>query len=355
MKKTIFSALCGLALFTISCSNDDIVIETGSDVTVNVSLSSFFSSYNFNDTYHGISVTEDFRTFHSEHDKFIHVRTLFYNSNGNLVDSLITFSSTTNSVSQNGRLPEGTYTVITTLNFSDEENYESSWWELCAKEKLSTVYLEPYSRFSIWGIMAYTAQTVTISSGTPAVVSVTPRPIGALAYMFLQNFQYKNEATYGTIADNGVRSLAFYSQNIADGYKLDPNATEKYVYKEATGSDNWYYLSNKLTPSSFSASKDYGYFRTNLYAYFYILAPSFNGCFGYMLDGENAFTAYGMSNYTITNGNTYLAYWDWFQVGNPYFGVADNNHWHRYSNDARGYTASKPQDKVEGHHDLLKK
>lgn len=337
MKKIIYAFTVLLLGITSACTNDDIVIDKDdrvNEVNVSVSLSNFTSSYNFNDTYHDISVTEDFRTFNSEFDKLIHVRTLFYNSQGELVDSLITYSSTTNTVSKNIKLSEGTYTVITTLNFADKASANSSWWKLCDKERLSTAYLSPSRKDRIWCIMSYVAKSITVTSGNTTNISMTPTPIGALGYMFLQNFQYRNEASYGTVADNGVRSIAFYSQNVASGYKLDPNASEKYIYWDATASGSWYYLSSNLEPSDFSLSKDYGYFRTNLYSYLYILAPSFKGVFGYILDGDNGFYPYGEGNYTITNGQTYLLYWDWFQVGNPYFGVADNNHWHKYSSEA---------------------
>lgn len=179
--------------------------------------------------------------------------------------------------------------------------------------------------------MSYASQSISVTAGRTTNISMTPAPVGALGYMFAQNFQYKNEASFGTVVDNGVRSIALYSQKVAEGYKMDPNASEKFIYKQATGTGSWYFLSNELTPSDFPMSKDYGYFRTNLISYFYILAPSFNAEFGYMLEGESGFNGYGEANYTITNGQTYLAYWDWFQRGNPYFGVADNNHWNTYS------------------------
>ena len=333
MKKIFISTLFSMTFFITSCNNDDILIEENNEVNISVSLSNFTSGYNFNDTWHGISVTEDFRTFNSEFEKFIHVRTLFYNSEGNLVDSLITFSSTTNSISKSINLPEGTYTVITTLNFSDDQTYEGSWWDLCDREKLSTVYLQPYNRSRIWCIMSYASQKITVTHGKTTSITMTPAPIGALGYMYLQNFQYLNESTYGIVSDNGVRSIALYSQKVANGFRLDPNASEKYIYLAATGTNSWYYLSSNLEPSDFSNSKDYGYFRTNLYSYLYILSPSFNAQFGYVLEGENFFHGYGENNYTIVNGQTYLVYWDWFQVGNPYFGVADNNHWHTYSSN----------------------
>ena len=73
---------------------------------------------------------------------------------------------------------------------------------------------------------------------------------------------------------------------------------------------------------------------TNLYGYFYILAPDFNLCFGYVLNGQNTFSMFGKQDCNIQYGKTYLAYWDYFQVGNPYFGIADNNHWNDYSSSS---------------------
>ncbi len=332
MKKYLYSALCLMGLLATSCSNEDILIERDNNVNeinVNVSLSKFFSDYTYNDTKHDISVTEDYRTFNSEFGKYINIRTLFYDSDGNLKGELSTFSTTTNGVTQATKLAEGTYTVVTILNFADDKTEEESWWDMYDKNKLSTAYIKLANRFTKWGIMSYASQTITVREGKTTSISVTPTPVGALGYMYCQNFQYKNEATYGTIADNGVRSIALYSQKIAEGFKLDPNATDKYVYKEDSGSGMWYYLSDKLTPKDFDSS--WTYFQSNLYDYLYILAPSFNATFGYEMQGDEGFKSYGEGNYTIENGKTYLVYWDWFQVGNPYFGVADNNHWHSYS------------------------
>ena len=343
MKKILFLASCAIALFITSCTNDDIVIDVDNsinEVNVNVSLTNLFSSYNFNDTYHNLdkSIAEEYRTFNSEYGKLIHVRTLFYDNNGNLVDSLVAYSSTTNSVQNSLKLSEGKYIVVTTLNFADKANYKSSWWNLCDKEKLSTAYLTPYSRHTKWAIMSYDAKTITVEKGKTTNVSMSPSPIGALGYMYMQNFQYKNQASYGKEAeDNGVRALTLYSQIIAEGYKLDPNANDKYIYMGATEAGYWYFLSDRLVPEDFGFEN--GYFESNLYDYFYILAPSFNVQFGYVPDGSNTFQGYGEANYTIENGQTYLAYWDWFKVGNPYFGKADNNHWNTYSNDVKSSRA----------------
>ena len=336
MKKILFSVFCGMALFVSSCSNDDIIIDAvnKAEVNVNVNLSNFFSSYNFNDTQHGVNISEEFRTFYSEYNKYIQVRTLFYNSTGLLVDSVISYSTSTNAVTQKIALPEGTYTAITTLTFADKDDDDAnvyySWWDLCDKERLSTVYLNTELSRTRWAIMSYASQTISVDSESANSFTMTPQPIGALCYIFFQNFQYKNEATYGNVADNGIRSLSLYTQKLATGFRLNPDASEKYIYKEDAGENTWWFLSSYMEPSDFSQSSEYGYFRTNLYSFCYILAPKFNMYFGYEMKNEDYFNGYGLANYSITNGKTYLAYWDWFKVGNPYFGVATNSKWNKY-------------------------
>lgn len=342
MKKFLYILLFG-GILSSSCSNEDILIDVNdnvNDVNITVSLSNFFSGYNFNDTHHDISVTDDYRTFNSESGLYIQVRTLVYNSNGELKDSLLFYSTNTNAVSKSIKLSSGHYTVISTLTFADETSGDgASWWYLNDKEKLSTANLQSRNRYSKWCIMSYDAKKVTVTSGQSVSVSMNPAPIGALCYMFLQNFQYKNEATYGTIADNGIRSLCLYSQNIANIFKLDPDATDRYQYLGDAGLNMWYFLSSYMVPKDFKS--DWTFFKSNLYDFFYILTPNPHVQFGYEIDGDTGFSGYGEGSYNIQSGKTYLAYWDYFNVGNPYFGIADNNHWNTYSSRTRAISYSK--------------
>lgn len=340
MKKTLlFIAFCFVAFLMSSCSNDDIVINVNdsvNEVNVSVSLSNFYSSYNYNDTRHDIKVTEDFRTFNSEHNRYIQTRTLIYDSNGLLVDSLIEYSINTNAVTKVLKLSGGKYTAVSTLTFalkSDKDNSFSSWWDLVDKERLSTAQLNLRNSFSIWCIMSYDSKEFTVTPGSTTSLSMNPSPVGALAYLYLQNFWCDKDSNYPNMVDNGIRGLCVYSQNKAQSYKLDPNAADKYSYFNDLGKDTWYYLSDYLEPTDFD--DNWTYFQSNLYDYFFILAPNPHIVFGYYLDGSEGFTPYGESTYTITPGQTYLAYWDYFKVGNPYFGIADNNHWNTYSSSSR--------------------
>lgn len=350
MKKIIYTIMALATVIISSCSNEDIEIKTTvanvkDAVSVNISLSNFYQSYDYNDTKHDIKVTDDYRTFHSEFDKYIQVRTLFYKKDtGELQDSIVKYVTTTNNVVVNADLPVGNYYAITTIVFADKEDGDYAWWTLANKENLKTAKMVMYTTASKWNIMSESSEEFTVESGKQASVSTTPAPIGSLCYIYMHNFCYKDEAAYksapNVASDNGIRQLALYTQQLADEFNLDPNTSSKYNYWEDAGKSTWYWL-DEMEPSYFS--DDWTFFESNLYAYSYIIAPKFDLCFGYTLDGESTFHSYGEADYTNQNGKVYLAYWDWFQVGNPYYGIADNNHWHVYtsSSNARALNSSK--------------
>lgn len=333
MKKIMLAAISMVALLAASCSNDEITVvkdDKVNDVNVNVSLSNFFSSYNFNDTQHNHQVTDEFRVFNSENGDYIQVRTMFYDTNGELVDSLVSYVTNTNAVVANIKLAEGNYTAVTTLLFAyKEKNKYYTLWSLEGRENLSSATLECDNRWTKWSIMSYDSKTFSVRKGQAAEIALVPSPVGALGYIYLQNFQYASSYSTSSPVDNGIRALCLYGRDVATGYRLNPNAAERFVYLDDAGSNSWYFLSERLIPSDFDDS--WTFFKSNLYDYFYILAPRAHVQFGYMRAGESAFSGYGEATYSITSGQMYLAYWDYFAVGNPYFGRADNNHWNTYS------------------------
>lgn len=336
MNRLIIAAVSAILIIS-SCSNDATEIDIDHricDVNVSVSLQNLFSSYNFKDTQHDdINISEDFRTFHSESKLYIQVRTLFYNNKGVLTDSIVDYVTNTNALSKSIKLTPGDYTAITTLVFASDKDYKKAYWTLYDRENLSTAHLNFKYRGSMWSIMSYDAKNIKVSEDQTIKLSLSPKPIGALAFFYLQNFCYKNEATYPTKQDNNIRSLCVYGRKVAEGYKLDPQAEEKFIIKDDGGKNYWWCLSDLLEPKNFSST--WKWFQSNLYDYFYILAPTAEITFGYKNEGENYFNGYGEATYTIQSGKMYLAYWDYFKIGNPYFGLADNNHWNTYSTSTR--------------------
>ena len=68
MKKIFFATLALTALLFTSCENDDIEIVVKDSSNVSVSLTNFFSSYDFQDTQHDVDNASDiYRVFNSEY------------------------------------------------------------------------------------------------------------------------------------------------------------------------------------------------------------------------------------------------------------------------------------------------
>ena len=333
MKKLLFAAFSLVSmLFLASCSNDDITIDKNiskveNAVSLSIDLTNFYSGYTFNDTKHNIDqIAEAYRTFNSENEMYIQVLTLIYDKlNQKLVDTNVEFVTNTNPVTTSLSLFTGEYYAITILSFATKD--KESFWEVQNNEMLTTAKLIPRNRYSKWSILSMSTENITVSRDQAVRLYTIPRPLGALVYLYYQNFQYIDEDSYGDVADNKIRQIVFLTKRRADSYNLDPFATSKFNFAEETTSTQWY-INKNSEPQSFN--NDWTYFKTNLYSYCYILDPEQTIKFGIVRDGDNGFDGYGEQQITYTPGVTYLAYWDYFKIGNPYLGIADNNHWNDY-------------------------
>lgn len=335
MKKYFYFLFAALGLLTTACSNDEIDIETAAPkvmdaVTMTVSPKGLFSSYNYTDTYHNVdNISDEFRTFNSEAGGLIQVRTLFYDRDSRaLVDSVGSFvNSADNDVVMKCDLPTGDYYAISVVSIATGD--KSPLWYLVDREKLETSKLEPiYDRSNKWNVMSVSTEKFTVTENSHLSISTNPTSVGVIIYHYMQNFQYKNEQSTSSATDNNIRKLALYTRNMVTAYKLNPEAINKYEYLKDAGSNMWY-IQNSFEPTDFDDS--WTFFKSNLYGYSYMLAPEAELCFGYVNKGATTFNAYGQSTYRLQSGKVYLAYWDYFKVGNPYFGIADNNHWNKYN------------------------
>ena len=257
---------------------------------------------------------------------FIQIRTLIYDKEtDNLVDSIVNYVTTTNSVTSTINLQPGDYYAFTSVAFATKN--QTSYWRIADREKLSTAKIMPVSRNNKWSILSQSMESFTVSKTQKARVNTIPTPLGSLVYFYFQNFQYENEASYGIVADNKVRGLALFTQRKAISYNLNPNATSKFNYEKETQKDSWYF-DKVLEPGDFD--DDWTHFKSNLYSYTYILEPEQRTTFGLWYEGETSFHGYGETTSYFSPGTTHLAYWDYFRLGEPYLGPADNNHWRDY-------------------------
>lgn len=321
------TAIMGLFLLT-SCHNDDVpVIDTHTcQVNVEVSLDNFFSCYDFTDTKHSVENAvnsreftssmhydslnpleryKSFNSYYSSNSFKIEARVLFYKDDL-LVDSIHAFTDNTEPIKQRIELAAGKYTVIATLSFFRSS---AAYWTLKDRENLKTAYLQSLYSKDLWSIMSYTYKEVTLGSSKESVLEMTPRPVGALCYAYCQNFQ-------NSVSDY----VAIETDHYANGYKLDPRETNKFIYNEEGG------ILFEKKPSHFQEKTVWQTFQRDFFDFFYILAPQCDVSF--FSSSDDAMEYIPLPSYAIENGTVYMAYWDYDHKANPYFGKADNSHWY---------------------------
>lgn len=322
-------AMCLLA----SCKNDDIeIVDTSTcNVTVTVNLTDFFSCYDFTDTKHSIADAKNSNDFGSNYqfntlnpaeryksfkDYYknsllkIKATVLFYNDKGLLEESKtidVLAEDIEPPVEKTVELKAGKYTAIATLTFF--RNSVAKDWELKDKENLNTVYLQSNYCKDMWSIMSYTYKEFSLGAKKEEKLEMTPKPIGALCYAYFQNFQ-----------NSTIDGIAVETEHFANGFWLDPNKPNKFFYSAEDG------LLFEKKPSDFPNYPPYKTFPSDFFDYFYVLAPQCDISFEYRINDGWEFVT--LPSYSIENVRVYMAYWDYNDLDHPYFGIADNSHWH---------------------------
>ena len=331
MKPLIYIfAILSLAILS-SCDNENIDIKDSRKVSVDVTvyLTDFFSCYDFIDTKHHLDlekhrrykslnaaeICKSFCSFYDPYDsnknQYTEIQTivLFYNDEGKYVDMIVDYSNNTDSVPLSPKLAPGEYTVIAILIFKVDGDFH---WSLKEKENLNTVYLFNSDNTAIWSIMSYAYKEIIVGEKKDNRVRLTPTPVGALCYAYFQNFQNNDR----------IDNIRVYTDKFVKGFRLNPNTPDKYIYSD----EKKLRETTPLTCSFFDYSATY--FQGDFFDYFYILSPQCNIYYMYYDNYKKTWKRVDLPTCDIESGKTYLAYWDYNHVDQPYFGIADNDHWY---------------------------
>lgn len=221
MKHATYSCMAfgAILLALTACSNDAIDIECSekADVTLSIDPSKVYET--FGSTY---SITN--QILGNYDDAYIGVFSLLYDSEGNLVDSLNSYSRSLSLIGQHFEAVEaGTYTLVCvqTVVWGDE-GYASEVWALTGIEKLSTLLLaNAADEYALWyEAVGLVTQTLTVGSAAQTL-SITPQAIGAKILVEYENL----------VSDDYV-SISMSVRNRVDGRYLDPSLS---------GSSVWYF------------------------------------------------------------------------------------------------------------------
>ena len=206
---------------------------------------------------------------------------------------------------------------------NDENNNESSVWQIVGEETLNTlmVSMKKDRIFSYW-YEAFGVAYNSINVGKENNVSITPNAIGCLVNVVYENF---DKAHYNY--------FSFSSRNNAEGYKLSPNLSEsdRYYRGEYDKSNVWstlgYFYSGKEECLSDEDGITIYTFETGERPYL------FGGAKKMGVDGNKSFDDVLKGTFNFENGKYYEAFC--YYVGKPdnfnvYLGLFDNfNSWYK--------------------------
>lgn len=276
--KKILGIIGLIGLILMSCKNDEIEIKVSETLTpepqkslkLNISTTTSYEKYGLDDYKNYLGSNES---------AYIAITSLLYNSSGNLVDSVSSYSRTFKTLYQNLEgLYNGSYTVVTFETLVDRgNNYKSEFWQLKDINSLESVQVyNVHYKDSVavpWQYsIGVSTQKFEINSADQQI-DLSPKPIGVLL-----DFEYDNFEKSGDVV------VWFMLKNIATGYCLNPSLSpsERYTYDKGynkngywsprteirndnglpnSGKGKFYMLESGRLNYAFGDSEEYGHFR----------------------------------------------------------------------------------------------
>lgn len=210
MKKYIIYLLTLAGLLGVSCSNDEIQIESdpyipSHKVTFNVETTTPYEKFEV------LNGMKDQILSDGKHA--IGVFTFIYDQNGERVDSVFSYSSTFGQISQELTLKEGTYNLVTIETIVNKNlNNRPESWNLINTEKEATGELRlKEGEDPLWyELLGRASGTLEVDGNH--TYRLTPNPIGALVDVDYFNFDKSD-----------YRYIAFVTKNMPIGVKFNPN------------------------------------------------------------------------------------------------------------------------------------
>ena len=217
-------AISLLAMFAVSCTNDDTEITKASpkhNVTLNVGTRGMYDEFGIADRVRDSYLRDGGRV--------IGITTFVYNSEGNLVDSQITSLSNFNLASQVfENLVEDDYTFVTieTLLNPDDE-YKADDWTFDDTEKLSTLKISQASSITYYSSVLGVVIT-NVKLADDISLSATPKAIGSL----VNYYPYDLEET-------GCVKFSFVTSDIVEYYSPNPQLQRNDKFHEDLTKKNY--------------------------------------------------------------------------------------------------------------------
>lgn len=296
MKKYIMLLVSAVIMAFASCSDSHEIdiIETG-DVTFDINTQSMYDEF---DITNGIK-----RQILMDKLFAIAVKSLIYDQNGCLADSMTTYVYNTNSTQHSyTMLPNGKYTAvfIETVVYVDND-FQPFDYRIEGVDKLSTLQIEQISTPYWWAAVGVETREFTVNEKQ---IQITPKALGSIINCRFFDF-----------TDSPCLKVGLGTKENYIGYKLDPSISEESRYMSELSETEYFALLGYAEVEDDEATFDiYVLGKTLTYTFYYQTEKNANTNYWSHLQKESKVTlkigekTYLAHAYDSNNGNVYDYY-----------------------------------------------
>lgn len=286
-------AISLLAMFVVSCTNDDIEITKGKpkyNITFNINTENIYINFDIRE-----DILEDYLR---DKSRAIGIQTYLYDQNGNLIDSKITTQFAYNVATQTfAGLVEGTYTVVAveTLVNPDVDNVSEDW-SVKDIEKLSTFKIKSNGPLGWASILGVTTLTINLSDDME--MNIEPEAIGARVNFYCYNFGNASYEYEGV--NEPITNLGLATTDVLDYYCPNPQLSRKDRFFTDLTSKGITNVRTRMTPDIFENGYN---------TFFYIVESNVTWLYSWQFESTDGWFNFDSSNISsdIENGKTYYA------------------------------------------------
>lgn len=223
MKKYLYILIVMLCALSSCTDSNEIDIVQQKDVTFNVNIANVYESW-------GLSSFQNY--LGNNKSESIGIMTFIYDKKGQLSQKKVTTSKTFQTAVQSiGKLKAGEYDVVTLVTMINDDDEESSVWDIVGEDTLNTLMVTFKENRSIaYWYEAFGLANVSVQIGENTNVTITPKSVGSLVKVGYENF-----------GASDFNFLSFSSRNNAEGLRLAPNLpdSDRYFRGEYDKSNVW--------------------------------------------------------------------------------------------------------------------
>lgn len=315
MKKYLFAVILLLGGVFSACTNsEDIeIINTSRGVSFEINTQSIYDEF---------GITNSIKDVIRDNTYAVCVKSFIYDEKGSLADSVSTYTYNTNSIKQNySSLKFGNYTAVFVETLVYSGNMLPRNYRIEGVDNISTLEIKQIDAPYWWAVLGVAYQKFTVGAVNDEI-HVTPKALGGVVDCNFYNF-----------AVSPCVNVAIGTEEICEGYRLDPSIPEENRYSTTlTKSDYFYSLGDTEVSDEVESFDIYVLGKSLTYTLYYQTdqnagTNSWNYLQNFRTESINtgiiSYLGYAFSN--DNDGNVYNYFGDYAGLAQWYNGLSFGN------------------------------